>query len=209
MAIELWAAFVLASCVLLIIPGPTILMVISYSVAHGNRARMPLIAAVALGDTTALALSLAGLGAVLATSGWLFTAVKWIGGLYLIYLGIKLLLSNASPIEIERAGSVDSRWKLFANTWLVTALNPKGIIFFVAFLPQFIDVSMPTAPQLWILSITFVLLATLNATLFAVFGASARRVLSSPKAQRRFNVSGGALLVLAGGWALIAKQSAS
>ena len=76
MAIELWAAFALASCVLLIIPGPTILTVISYSVAHGSRANIPLVLAVALGDTTALALSLLGLGAVLATSAWLFTVVK-------------------------------------------------------------------------------------------------------------------------------------
>jgi len=206
MAIELWAAFALASCVLLIIPGPTILTVISYSIAHGNRARIPLIAAVALGDSTALVLSIAGLGAVLATSAWLFTALKWAGGLYLIYLGIKLLLAKTSPLTIEEADRVGSQWKLFGNTWLVTALNPKGIIFFVAFLPQFIDTAVPAAPQLWILSITFVVLATLNATLYAVFGASARRMLSSPKAQRRFNIGGGSLLALAGGWALSAKQ---
>ncbi len=80
MAIELWLAFVLASCVLLIIPGPTILTVISYSIAHGKRANIPLVAAVALGDSTALLLSLAGLGAVLATSTWLFTAIKVAGG---------------------------------------------------------------------------------------------------------------------------------
>lgn len=208
MAIELWAAFALASCVLLIIPGPTILTVISYSIAHGNRARIPLITAVALGDSTALVLSIAGLGAVLATSAWLFTAIKWAGGLYLIYLGIKLLLAKTSPLTIEEANSIGSQWKLFGNTWLVTALNPKGIIFFVAFLPQFIDASVAAVPQLWILSATFVALATLNATLYTVFGARARRMLSSPKAQRRFNIGGGSLLALAGGWALTAKQAA-
>lgn len=169
MSIELWAAFALASCVLLVIPGPTILTVISYSVAHGNRARIPLIAAVALGDSTALALSLAGVGAVLVTSAWVFTAVKWVGGLYLIYLGIKLLLAKTSTLTLEKAGSVSSRWKLFGNTWLVTAFNPKGIIFFVAFLPQFIDTSAAVVPQLWILSITFVVLATLNATALRCF----------------------------------------
>ncbi len=206
MAIELWAAFALASCVLLVIPGPTILTVISYSVAHGRSANIPLVLAVALGDSTALALSLLGLGAVLATSAWLFTAIKWAGGLYLIYLGIKLLLSGASPVVVKNAGDLDSRWKLFANTWLVTALNPKGIIFFVAFLPQFIDASMPAVPQLWILSVTFVLLATLNASLYAVFAAGARRLLLSGKAQQRFHIGGGTLLTLAGAWALTAKQ---
>jgi threonine/homoserine/homoserine lactone efflux protein len=206
MLIELWVAYVVATCILLIIPGPTILTVISYSVAHGNRANVPLILAVALGDSTALLLSLAGLGAVLATSAWLFTVIKWIGGLYLIYLGIKLLRAGTMPVENDQARALDSRWKLFANTWLVTALNPKGIIFFVAFLPQFINPSAAVAPQLWILSVTFVALATLNATLYAIFATSARRLLSSPRAQRTFNLGGGSLLAIAGGWALTARQ---
>ena len=208
MALELWAAFALASCVLLVIPGPTILPVISYSVAHGNRANVPLILAVALGDATALILSLAGLGVVLTTSAWLFTVIKWIGGLYLIYLGIKLLRSGSTDLTAPTAGRLDSRWKLFANTWLVTALNPKGMVFFIAFLPQFIDPSAAVAPQLWILSLTFVLLATINAALYAIFATSARKLLSSPRAQRRFNLGGGTLLTVAGGWALTAKQAA-
>ncbi|MFK7997790.1 MAG: LysE family translocator [Granulosicoccus sp.] len=209
MSLELWAAFVIASCVLLIIPGPTILTVISYSVAHGRRANIPLVAAVALGDSTALVVSLAGLGAVLATSAWLFLLIKWIGGLYLIYLGIKLIRSGSTPVKSEKAQSIDSRLTLFANTWLVTALNPKGIVFFVAFLPQFINPASPVVPQLWILSISFVVLATANATLYAVFAAHARQVLASPRAQRRFNIGGGSLLAVAGGWALTAKHVTS
>ena len=97
MPIELWFAFVIASGVLLIIPGPTILTVISYSMAHGRRANAPLVAAVALGDSTALVLSLLGLGALLATSAFWFTVVKAIGGLYLLYLGVKLLRAGISP----------------------------------------------------------------------------------------------------------------
>lgn len=208
MSIEIWAAFALASCLLLIIPGPTILTVVSYSIAHGSRANVPLVVAVALGDSTALLLSLAGLGAVMATSAWVFTLVKWAGGLYLIFLGLRLLRANSTPIEFSKTDIPDSRFKLFFNTWLVTALNPKGIVFFVAFLPQFINPTTPAAPQLWILSATFVVLATINAALYAVFATKARQVLSSPKAQQRFNLGGGALLAIAGGWALTAKISA-
>ncbi|MFK7857980.1 MAG: LysE family translocator [Granulosicoccus sp.] len=208
MAIELWVAFVAASCVLLLIPGPTILTVISYSIAHGKRANIPLIAAVALGDSTALLLSLAGLGAVLATSAWLFVLIKWAGGLYLIYLGIKLMRAGATPLAKEKAQAVESRLKLFANTWLVTALNPKGIIFFVAFLPQFIDPASDVVSQLWVLSISFVVLATVNATLYTVFAANARQLLASPGALQRFNIGGGGLLMVAGGWALTARQVA-
>ena len=208
MAFELWIAFVLASCVLLVIPGPTILTVISYSIAHGRRANIPLVTAVALGDSTALVLSLAGLGAVLATSAWLFIIIKWVGGLYLIYLGIKLIRAGSLPLTTDKAEPLESRLKLFGNTWLVTALNPKGIIFFVGFLPQFINPTSPVGPQLWILSISFVVLASINAALYAVFAAKARRLLASPKAQRRFNVGGGSLLTIAGGWALTAKHVA-
>lgn len=208
MTIELWLAFVAASVVLLIIPGPTILSVISYSVAHGRRANVPLVAAVALGDSTALALSLLGLGALLATSAFWFTVVKWVGGLYLLWLGIKLLRAGASPIVADAPPVPLSRWRLFANTWLVTALNPKGMVFFVAFLPQFLRADAPTAPQLWVLAVTFVVLATINATLYAVFAAAARRLLSSPRAQRRFNLAGGGLLSVAGLWALTVRRAA-
>lgn len=208
MSIEHWFAFVVASSILLIIPGPTILTVISYSLSHGRRAQVPLIAAVALGDTTALILSLAGLGALLATSAWLFILVKWVGGLYLIYLGIKLIRAPSLAVNNEAPDKLDSSWTLFANTWLVTALNPKGIIFFVAFLPQFVNPLGKITTQLWMLSVTFVMLATLNALLYALFAGQARRLLSSPKAQRRFNIGGGTLLTIAGGWALSARQPA-
>ena len=208
MPIELWLAFVAASAILLVLPGPTILTVISYSVAHGRRANVPLVAAVALGDSTALVLSLVGLGALLATSAFWFTVVKWVGGLYLLILGFKLLRASASSALPAAPSATGSRWKLFANTYLVTALNPKGIVFFVAFLPQFISAQASVAAQMWLLAITFVALAVLNATLYAVFATSARRLLSSPVAQRRFNVAGGTLLSLAGVWALLARRAA-
>jgi threonine/homoserine/homoserine lactone efflux protein len=208
MPIELWLAFVAASVVLLVIPGPTILTVISYCVAHGRRANVPLVAAVALGDSTALVVSLLGLGALLATSAFWFMVIKWIGGLYLLFLGVKLLRAGVSPAELAAPIAPGSRWRLFANTYLVTALNPKGIIFFVAFLPHFITPRAAVTQQLWILATTFVAMATLNATLYAVFAASARGLLASARAQRRFNLAGGSLLSAAGVWALLARRTA-
>ena len=208
MSIELWFAFVAASAVLLIIPGPTILTVISYSMAHGRRANVPLIAAVALGDSTALVVSLLGLGTLLATSAFWFTVVKWAGGLYLLYLGVKLLRAGVSSAGFTVPAAPQSRWRLFASTYLVTALNPKGIVFFVAFLPQFINPGADVTRQLWVLAITFVTMAAINASLYAVFAASARRLLASPRAQRRFNLAGGSLLSAAGVWALLAKRPA-
>ncbi|GKT15317.1 LysE family translocator [Acidovorax sp. SUPP2522] len=206
MPIELWLAFVAASAVMLVIPGPTILTVISYSMSHGRRANVPLVLAVALGDSTALLMSLLGLGALLETSAFWFTAVKWVGGLYLLYLSIRLLRAGISATEIAAPAAPASRWRLFLNTYLVTALNPKGIVFFVAFLPQFLSPAASATQQMGILGVTFVVLAATNATLYAVFAGSARKLLASPRAQRRFHVAGGSLLAAAGVWALTARR---
>ncbi len=209
MSFEHWLAFVAASAVLLAIPGPTILTVIGYSLSGGRRVGVPLVAAVTLGDSTALAVSLLGLGALLASSALWFTVIKLIGGAYLILLALKMLRASGSAIVVDDAPIVQkSHWRLFANTYLVTALNPKGIVFFVAFLPQFIDQTHAASGQLWTLAVTFVVLATLNATLYAVFATAASRALSSPHAQRRFNLAGGTLLSAAGVWALLAKRPA-
>jgi threonine/homoserine/homoserine lactone efflux protein len=208
MSLELWFAFVAASVILLVIPGPTTLAVVSYSVAHGRRANLPLVAAVTLGDSTALALSILGLGAILSASSFWFTVLKWAGGLYLLYLGLRLLRAGAAPADAAAPAPSGSRWRLFLNTYLVTALNPKGIIFFVAFLPQFVDPGTAAPRQLWILAVTFVALAALIATLYTVFAGSARSLLSSATAQRRFNLAGGALLSAAGFWTLLARRPA-
>src|SRR5215831_17956188 len=90
MSIETWLAFTAATAVLLVIPGPTILLVISYALGQGMRTALPVAVGVALGDFTAMTLSMLGLGVLLATSSLLFTALKWAGALYLVWLGIQL-----------------------------------------------------------------------------------------------------------------------
>ena len=206
MPLENWFAFVVASTILLMVPGPTILTVISYSIAHGERAKTPLVVAVVLGDSTALLISLVGLGSILAASAFWFTVIKLVGGVYLLYLGMKLILTRSPSAEIETSTAADSRLKLFANTYLVTALNPKGIVFFIAFLPQFVSLTFDLNHQLWVLAATFVFLAGLNAALYAIFATSVRNLLSSDKAKRKFNILGGTLLSTAGVWSLLSKR---
>jgi homoserine/homoserine lactone efflux protein len=206
MSFHAYLAFLAASIILLVIPGPTVLTVISYSLSHGKRAGVVLTTAVALGDSTALALSLLGLGAVLAASAFWFTFVKLMGGLYLIYLGAGLILSGVRLAEAGDLIRPGSRRRVFADTYLVTALNPKSILFFVAFLPQFVDPIAPAAPQLWLLAISFVSLAAINTAMYSVFAASARRVLTSPFARRYLHLTGGSLLSAAGIWALLARR---
>lgn len=200
MSVELWLAYVAACVLLLATPGPTVLLVVSYAVAGGRRSAWRTVPAVALGDFTAMVLSLAGLGAVMAASGTLFAVLKWAGAAYLVYLGIRLWRAPvatpvATPDRLPPAPA--ARWMAW-RVYLVTASNPKGIMFFVAFLPQFVVPTAPLPSQFLLLGGTFLALATLNAALYAVLAGAARDWMARPAMLRLFNRMGGAALVGAG-----------
>ncbi len=197
MALETWAAFVAASAVLLLIPGPTILLVVSYALGQGWRAALPMAAGVALGDFTAMTLSLLGLGALLAASATVFTAVKWAGAAYLVWLGIKLWRSGGALDAAPRTGAAPAL-RMLGHAWLVTALNPKGIIFFVAFLPQFVDPRADFLAQVLVFQATFLALAFGNALAYALIASRARGLVGSPRALGIVNKVGGSLLIGAG-----------
>ena len=206
--LESWLAFAAASAVLLVIPGPTILTVVSYSLTQGRRAATPLVAAVALGDSTALALSLLGLGSVLAVSTAAFIVIKTLGGAYLVWLGVRMIRAGLKKgTRASATGSPRiSRRRMFLNTYAVTATNPKGIIFYLAFLPQFLDTASPVAGPMFILAGTFVALAIMNATLYVTFASGAAALLASGNAGRMFNLGGGSLLSVAGVWTALARR---
>ncbi len=203
MSLDHWLAFAAASAILLAIPGPTVLLVISYALSHGRKPAAAIVAGVVLGDLTAMTASMLGLGAILATSAGIFTVLRWIGGAYLVYLGIKLWRAPVETGEAESVSQAGPR-RMFAHSYAVTALNPKSIVFFVAFVPQFLDAARPFWPQVLTLEATFVTLAVLNATLFALLAAAARQKLRKPRIQRAVNRTGGSLLIgagiLAAGW---------
>lgn len=197
MTFETWLAFAAASAVLLIIPGPTILLVVSYALGQGWRSALPVSIGVALGDFTAMTLSMLGVGAILATSATVFTALKWAGAAYLIYLGIKLFRAGGT-LDVEPKTDAASTRKMVAHAWLVTALNPKSITFFVAFLPQFLDKHGDFFTQMLIFETTFLVLAFLNAAGYALIASRARNLVKSPRAIGLFNKTGGTLLIGAG-----------
>lgn len=197
MTLELYTAYVLATLVVLTIPGPTIMLVVSYALAQGRKSALASVTGVALGDTTAATLSLLGLGALLATSATLFTVLKWIGAAYLVWLGIKLWRSQPVPLETEGAAARDNR-TILLHAWIVTALNPKGIAFFIAFLPHFIAPNAPVAPQLVLMGVTFVVLAIINALVYAYAAAAVRDQVRKPSTLRLINRVGGGVLIGAG-----------
>lgn len=194
MAIDTWLAFVAATVVMLAIPGPTILLVIGQSLGAGSRAALPLVAGVALGDLTAMTLSLAGLGALLAASMALFTVLKFGGAAYLVWLGVTLW---RAPVSAEAAAPVSAR-RAMRDAYVVTALNPKGIAFFVAFVPLFVDAGAPFLPQAAVLVATFVTLAAMNAAIYALLAARLSGAVRRPGVRRALNRCGGAVLVGAG-----------
>lgn len=197
MPFDLWLAFVAASALLLVIPGPTILLVVSYGLGQGWRAALPTAIGVALGDFTAMTLSMLGIGALLAASSTLFTMLKFAGAAYLIWLGLKLWRAggslNASPITDRTAVG-----RMIAHAWLVTALNPKSITFFVAFLPQFLSHDRDFWTQMLIFETTFLILAFANAFGYGLLASRARNLVRNERVISRFNKAGGTLLIGAG-----------
>lgn len=200
MSFEHWFAFAAASAVLLTIPGPTVLLVISYALGHGRKTAGATVAGVALGDFTAMTASMLGLGALLATSAAIFTVLKWVGAAYLIWLGIQLWRAPVAGGEgaDDEAPAKERPLRIFLHAYAVTALNPKSIVFFVAFLPQFLDLSQPLFTQMAIFEVTFLTLAILNASLYAALATAAKSTISKPNIRRIVNRTGGSLLVGAG-----------
>ena len=194
MTLSLWAAFVAASSILLVIPGPTVLLVVSYALGQGWRTALPMAIGVALGDFTAMTLSMLGLGALLATSATLFIVLKWIGAAYLVWLGVKLWRAGGA-LQVPRNGSGRPPWVV---AWLVTALNPKSITFFVAFLPAFLDPHVAFLPQMLVFEATFLVLAFANAFGYALAASKARGFVANRRAIGVVNKVGGGLLIGAG-----------
>jgi threonine/homoserine/homoserine lactone efflux protein len=203
MSFALYLAFVAAASLLLILPGPTVLLVVGYGLSEGRRSLWALVAGVALGDAVACSCSLAGLGALFTASADAFTIVKYLGAAYLLYLGIAMIRSGNTPAASQSSSPAG---KKFAHAFTVTALNPKSILFFVAFLPQFVSPSAPAAPQLALLGATFVILAAINVTVYGVLSGTAGGRLRNPRFVGRLRRLGGGALIGAGLLTAVARR---
>lgn len=199
MTLSTWLIYVTAVVVLTVTPGPSVLMCVSTSVNLG--ARKALIAS--LGSTTAIvgimALSAIGLGAALAASEILFTALKWLGAAYLAYLGISSILSSTSDIAVSGAAVLSTTRRLFAQGLLVGASNPKALLFFGALFPQFIIPSEPHVPQFLLLGVTFIFFELMWLTLYALSASRAKYWLQQPHRAKLFNRITGVIYLAAAG----------
>jgi threonine/homoserine/homoserine lactone efflux protein len=202
MSLHLYMAFVLTSAIVICSPGPTVLMVIADALAHHARHAWSTVLGVGAGDLVAMSISLAGAGAVLRTSATAFTVMKVIGGLYLIYLGARSIYAtrnrNVALEDLGEAMAERSARARFTTAFMVTVTNPKLILFFVAFVPQFISTSQSFAQQGVIYIATFDVMAMVNASLYAYMARSVGKKLTSSENQRRIAWVSGGILILAG-----------
>ncbi|HVF35398.1 MAG TPA: LysE family translocator [Candidatus Saccharimonadia bacterium] len=212
MSLATWIAFAFASTVLLLIPGPTVLLVVSYALTQGKKVAVAVAAGVALGDFTAMTLSLAGLGALLLASATLFTALKWIGAAYLVWLGVASLRAAsrarddapaqrsalAAGVAVAQTAPPD---RAFATAFRAAVLlqlgNPKAILFFTALLPQFVspESTLPVAAQIAILGATGNVAEFFVLSGYGLLAARAARVSDDPRLLAAFERASGVCLI--------------
>jgi threonine/homoserine/homoserine lactone efflux protein len=154
-----WLVYLLAAIGLSLSPGPNGLLALTHGALHGRRKALYTIFGGAFGFVAVVALSMFGIGALLKTSLVWLTVMKWVGGAYLVWLGVQVWRSP--PIGLDVRGSVEPRpgWSLFQQGALSALTNPKGILFFAAFLPQFIDPARSLFVQFVIMAGTFAAIA--------------------------------------------------
>jgi threonine/homoserine/homoserine lactone efflux protein len=194
-------AFALVAFIGIVTPGPTVLLALTNGSRLGVRkAVFGMIGAVA-SDVVLIGAVALGLGAILAASEFWFTVVKWIGVCYLVFLGVVLLRSKGQveiPMWSKGEASPGSALTVFLKSFLVAVTNPKGYLFFSAFLPQFIDPSAAPLEQYGLLAVVFASLDFAVMFGYAVLGSRGARLLKKSGALWLDRISGGALLTLAG-----------
>ncbi len=198
-----FALFVAAALALLLVPGPAVFYVVARSVEGGRTTGLVSVLGVELGTLVHVVFAAVGLSAVLASSATAFTVVKWLGAAYLVYLGLQHLLARDGDEDEELpTGGATRLPRVFTQSVLVQVLNPKVALFFLAFLPQFVDPSRGAAwTQIIVLGATLAILGLFTDGLYALAGSKAadwlkRRSAGSGLRRARRYVSGGIYLAL-------------
>jgi threonine/homoserine/homoserine lactone efflux protein len=197
------ALFSLAALALLVVPGPAVLYIVVQSAEHGRLAGLVSVAGIHLGTLVHIAAAAVGLSALIVSSAIAFSVVKYAGAAYLVYLGVRRLLAR-EPAELV-AGHDEPLWHLFTRGVVVNVLNPKTALFFLAFLPQFVDPSKTVWTQIVVLGLTFVALGFLSDGVYALVAGTLSRWLRERRRALRY-VSG-SIFVGLGVTAALARRS--
>ena len=193
---QLWL-FTTITLVLSASPGPVMLACMIDAGRYGFTKSTFTMLGASTGNLILMLLSALGLGLLVEQAEWIFHTIKWISAAYLVYLGIKLVL--APPLSIDTQARQIRSSHLFRKSFIVALTNPKGLIYFGALMPPFIDVHKSMPPQFALLTIIFLAMDFIWMTIYAISGQSIMRWLKSPEHQRWFNWISGGALILAGG----------
>ncbi len=195
-------AFAFVAFIGIATPGPTVLLALTNGSRYGTRRACFGMAGAVMSDFVLIGAVALGLGALLAASEFWFTVVKWIGVGYLAFLGIMLLRSKGTLDEQLRSDGIEERTgssrSLFLKSFLVAATNPKGYLFFTAFLPQFINPAAPQAEQYVMLALVFASVDVFVMFAYALLGSQAVKMLRKSGALWLDRICGGVMLALAG-----------
>lgn len=198
---HLLAGFLAITVVLLLAPGPIVTLVISTAATRGVRAGLVTVAGTSTGNAVLIAAIALGLDWVLAHAVYLFEALRWLGAAYLVWLGVQGWRGAGRP-----AGPVRGNHVHFRRGVLVALSNPKTIAFFTAFLPQFVDPSLPAAPQLAVMCVVTVLLAAVSDSCWAVASGLGRSWFMAPRRAKLLGRVSGLTLIGGGLWLSLARR---
>jgi homoserine/homoserine lactone efflux protein len=208
MEFSTWLTFFAASWAISLSPGPGAIAAMSAGLNHGFRYGYVAIIGLVLGIWSQLLIVGVGLGALVATSSTAFTVVKWLGVVYLVWLGIQQWRAPARPmVAVSDTGEVVSRSSLILKAWMINVVNPKGTVFLLAVVPQFINLTQPLLPQYLVIGAT---LGLTDMVVMSGYTALASRVLGAlkkPAHIRVMNRTFGSLFVLAGSMLALFKRA--
>ncbi|MCW6508493.1 LysE family translocator [Lichenifustis flavocetrariae] len=199
MEFHVWLGFVAAAALLGVVPGPGVLSIIGYAVGSGRRVALASVAGMAVGNASAMSLSLAGVGALLAASALAFSIMKWAGAVYLVGLGVITIVRSRSGAfgGVAASAPITARAAFMGNV-AVGTFHPKTIVFFVAFVPQFISPDGDYISQAALLVVTFVGVVGVTDTIYAVAASQASHLLRGPRMSTWSRRAGGGALIAAG-----------
>jgi threonine/homoserine/homoserine lactone efflux protein len=193
MSLQAYLAFVAACIALSLLPGPIVTLLIANGLRHGTRAALINIAGAQVGLAIVIGIVAVGLTSLMATMGYWFDWVRLAGAAYLVWLGIKLIRAPVEAVDAD-APPPPPRGGFFLQGVLVLLSNPKVLVFFGAFIPQFMDMSQEHVPQVALLGITFMAVAGVTDAIYALLAGRARTFFSARRTRLVSRISGGFMI---------------
>ena len=193
MSLHLYFAFVAACIALALLPGPVVTLMIANGLRYGTRAALTNIAGVQAGLAIVIGIVAVGLTSLMATMGYWFDWVRFAGAAYLVWLGIRLVRSPVEGVSVD-APPPPPRGGFFLQGFVVLLSNPKVMVFFGAFIPQFVDMSRDHVSQVALLGVTFMVIAGMTDAVYALLAGRARHFFSARRTRLLSRASGGVMI---------------